>query len=213
MLITNTASVNEHFLTYIQAESLTAEGLTTCILDCLKKNNLDPKNIVSQGYNGASVMRGSCTGVQARIKQVAPHAMYVHCNAHCLHCLNLCVVDSNQYIFLSTSKCHSLFIQLQKLSDTRWACRQSAVNALCYTYDAVLTTLFEVINRKDGAKATEARGLLAQVKSFEFIVSLVVFDKALSDVIQSTQLDLDKAAEMNIDQIVSGRKSSKTLKL
>ena len=93
---TNTASVNEHFLTYIQAESLTAEGLTTCILDCLKKNNLDPKNIVSQGYNGASVMRGSCTGVQARIKQVAPHAMYVHCNAHCL---NLCLVDSANMFF------------------------------------------------------------------------------------------------------------------
>ena len=223
----NTASVYERFLTYVPAESLTAQGLSRYILQTLQKYQLDPECIVSQGYDGASVMSGSCSGVQTQIREVAPHAFYVHCNAHCL---NLCLVDSVKaihdaseffglletlYVFLSSTKCHVIFIeqqtrlhpdkqhrQLQKLSDTRWACRQSAVNAVCYTYDAVLATLLEAASKFDGSRAAEARGLLLQVKSFRFILCLIIFDrllscaKGLSDVLQSTKLDLAKAADL-----------------
>uniref|UniRef100_A0A1X7TMX2 Uncharacterized protein n=1 Tax=Amphimedon queenslandica TaxID=400682 RepID=A0A1X7TMX2_AMPQE len=40
--------------------------------DTLKKHGLDPKYIVSQGYDGASVMSGKNSGVQKLIKEVAP---------------------------------------------------------------------------------------------------------------------------------------------
>ena len=121
----NTASVYERFLTYVPAESLTAQGLSSYILETLRKYELEPKCIVSQGYDGASVMSGCLTGVQTQIKEVAPHALYIHCNAHCL---NLCLVDSAKavrgaseffglletlYVFLSTSKCHVIFMEQQ----------------------------------------------------------------------------------------------------
>lgn len=61
------------------------------------------------------------------------------------------------YVFISTTKAHTIFmqkqsamhsdkqpLQLQKLSDTRWACRYAAVNALCRTYDCILATLEEI---------------------------------------------------------------------
>lgn len=35
-------------------------------------------------------MRGLYSGVQAKIKQESPKALYVHCN---VHILNLCLVD------------------------------------------------------------------------------------------------------------------------
>ena len=84
------AAIHERFLTYVPAESLTAESLTTYILTTLRKYQLDYKFMVSQGYDGASVMSGGCSGVQTRICEIAPQAIYVHCNAHCL---NLCLVD------------------------------------------------------------------------------------------------------------------------
>ena len=117
----NTASVYERFLTCVPAECLTAQGLSSYILETLRKYELEPKCIVSQGYDEASVMSGCLTGVQTQIKEVAPHALYIHCNAHCL---NLCLVDSAKavcgaseffglletlYVFLSTSKCHVIF--------------------------------------------------------------------------------------------------------
>ena len=81
--------------------------------------------MVSQGYDGASVMSGSCTGVQQRIKAVAPNAIYVHCYAHCL---NLALVDCVRnvqeaseffalmellYVFTSSTKAHVLYIKKQ----------------------------------------------------------------------------------------------------
>ena len=113
-----TASICERFLTYIKAESLNAESLTKYILDTLDEYNINVSGLVSQGYDGASVMSGKVSGVQARIQNVVPTALYIHCNAHCL---NLCLVDSVKavgyageffalletlYVFLSLSKCH-----------------------------------------------------------------------------------------------------------
>ena len=223
----DTATIHERFLTYHPAHDLTAEGLTAYIQECLSKQGLDPKWIVAQSYDGAAVMSGKCSGVQARIKQVAPQAEYIHCKAHCL---NLCLVDcvkSNEvasrffallnllYTFISSSKSHSIFMhqqsilypqkqpkQLQRPSETRWASRHGAINALLNTYDAVLATLTEIRSGKDAEKATEACGILAQVSTFQFIICLVVFEKllscskSLSDALQSSNLDLLKATEL-----------------
>ena len=46
---------------------------------------------ISQGYDGASVMSGCCTGVQTRVPEFAPYAVYIHCYAIVL---NLVLVDS-----------------------------------------------------------------------------------------------------------------------
>ena len=94
------------------------------------------------------------------------------------------------YTFISTPKAHSVFLrmqkelrpdkqlqQLQQLSDTRWACRQGAVHAICCTFDSVFGTLEAIEDDNDRAKAMEARGLLLQIKCFKFVLSLVVFDR------------------------------------
>lgn len=54
----------------------------------------------------------------------------------------------------------------------------------------------------DSSRAIEARGLLAQVKSFHFLLCLIMFDrvltcsKHLSDVLQCPTLDLGKASDL-----------------
>ena len=189
--------------------------------------HLDPTWIISQGYDGTSVMSGQCSGVQQRIRNVAPNALYIHCYAHTL---NLVLVDSVKmvpyateffsllevlYVFVSTTKAHAVFmrkqqelhpdkqpLQLQKLSDTRWACRYGAVNSMCRTYDSLLATLEDIGDGSDHMKAIEAKGLYYQIANFSFIVCLVMFDrilsctKCLSDQLQSTQVDLAQAADL-----------------
>lgn len=46
--------------------------------------------IVAQSYDGASVMSGCLNGVQVKIKQYFPSAIYTHCMSHRL---NLVVLD------------------------------------------------------------------------------------------------------------------------
>ena len=98
------AIIHENFLTYVQATSLTAESLVAYLVDTLRECQLDPESIVSQGYDGASVMSGRCSGVQQRLREFAPHAIYIHCYAHTL---NLVLVDCAKVVqsvreFLST---------------------------------------------------------------------------------------------------------------
>ena len=221
------AVIHEKFLTYKLATSLTAESLAAFLVETLREYQLNPENIVSQGYDGASVMSGKCSGVQQRLRELAPSAIYVHC---CAHVLNLVLVDCAKvvqsareffclleqiYVFISTTKCHVVFmakqkelhpgkqpVQLQALSDTRWACRYSAVNAVCNTYDSLLATLIQVSDGSETSKAVEARGFLHQVASFPFLVSLVTFDrilsctKSLSDQLQSVQNNLASAVDL-----------------
>ena len=184
----------EHFLTFAEATSLNAEGLAKNILEVLAKFELPLDCLVSQGYDGASVMSGSCSGVQKRIQDAAPQAVYVHCFAHTL---NLVLVDSvraipsaneffllleSLYVFISTTKAHVVFmeqqsklhpdtqpLQLQRLSDTRWACRYGAVNSICRTYDSLLTTLEEISGSSD-SKGIQAKGLYLQVKTYSFVL-------------------------------------------
>jgi len=158
--------IHEQFLTFVQADNLNANSLTACIRAIIDKYKFDHTKIVSQCYDGAAVMSGNCSGVQQQIQMFAPQAFYIHCYAHCL---NLALVDCSktvplawefftliqtQYTFISTSKAHSVFVRVQKehypdkpvhqlqgLSDTRWACHQSAVPAICSTFDSLLATL------------------------------------------------------------------------
>ena len=221
------ATIFERFVTYVEATSLNAESLSKYILDTLKEHGLDPQCIISQGYDGASVMSGCCRGVQQRIKEIAPHAVYVHCYAHCL---NLVLVDCTKsvsdasdffslmetlYVFMSANKVHTLYLQkqielyptkqirqLQRLSDTRWACRYLAVDAVCSTFGSIIATLQAVVDGEDRAKAVEATGILLQVHTFKFLLLLIVFwrilscTKSLSDQLQSVNIDMAKAADL-----------------
>ena len=167
----------------------------------MQDNGLDIASIVSQGYNGASVMSGHCSRVQQRIRAMAPQAVYVHCYAHCLK--NLVLVDATKkvtnsadfftimeslYVFLSSATAQTIYCkqqasmhpgqptcELQHLSDTQWACRYFAIDAICSTYDVVLSSLEIIMDGDDRIKAFEVEGLLHQIKSFKFLISLVLF--------------------------------------
>ena len=89
---------HEHFLTYVKGKSLDATSLSTYIKDLLFKFDLDFLKIVSQGYDGASIMSGRCVGVQAKVRKFAPNAAYIHCYAHIL---NLVLVDSCRSVSLA----------------------------------------------------------------------------------------------------------------
>ena len=109
-------------MTYVEATSLDAESLTSYLLKTLHDLKLDSTKIVSQGYDGASVMSGRCSGVQQRIREVAPHAVYIHCYARNL---NLALVDCvkgnsdafhwyKHYTFLFPQVKHTIYIEKQK---------------------------------------------------------------------------------------------------
>ena len=97
------------------------------------------------------------------------------------------------YVFMSTSKAHTIFLekqaelhegkqtrQLQRLSDIRWACRYLSLDAIASTFDSILATLEAIADSTDKPKAVEATGILVQVKTFKFLAGLIIFQRILS---------------------------------
>ena len=216
--------VHERFIKYVHATELDAASLTENILQIISQMQLSIDRCVSQCYDGASVMSGACSGVSARIKELNPRAVYIHC---CAHRLNLALVDTVKsipvaedffallqtlYVFISASKAHEIFlskqtelgqkqeIRLKRLCETRWACRHTSINAIASTIEAILATLNHIIEGNDREKAVEANGLYLQVNCFQFLLCLYTFQKLfsitakLSDVLQAEKLDFAGAA-------------------
>ena len=89
--------------------------------------------------------------------------------------------------------------QLQRLSNTRWACRYLAVEAVCSTYDVILATLQAIVDGEDKKP---------QVLFHRFdLIALVLFwrilfcTKSFSDQLQSSSINMAKAADLVNDTL------------
>lgn len=83
------ATIKEVFLDYVYLERTTGESISNAILKSLL--GLDIAKCRGQSYDGASCMSSETSGIQGRIKSVAPRELYTHCKSHAL---NLTIASS-----------------------------------------------------------------------------------------------------------------------
>lgn len=98
---------------------------------------------------------------------------------------------------------------LKSLSNTRWACRAEAVTVIKHNYLALIPALEEIINlSKLPEVCAKGRGLLFQIRSYNFILGLEMMDPVLrlinkvSQILQSGNNDLLSAMN-NINALQS----------
>ncbi|KAF3837719.1 hypothetical protein F7725_009487 [Dissostichus mawsoni] len=87
--------INESFLGFHAVTDQTAAGLEREILESMERKGILLGKCRGQGYDGASNMSGVYSGVQKRIRDKEPNAVYIHCAAHNL---NLVLNDACQNI-------------------------------------------------------------------------------------------------------------------
>ena len=87
------SKVHESFTGFVEMDLLSAESISTSILARPSKIGVDFQKLVGQGYDGASTMAGHLSGVQKRIRDKYPRAIFVHCASHCL---NLVINDQSK---------------------------------------------------------------------------------------------------------------------
>ncbi|KAJ3654966.1 hypothetical protein Zmor_014116 [Zophobas morio] len=85
----------ERFMGFFDAsEGRTAADLFNLLTENFSKYDITNK-LIGQTYDGASVMSGELNGLQSRVKQIAPQALFTHCYAHRL---NLILQDASTSI-------------------------------------------------------------------------------------------------------------------
>lgn len=226
--------VEERFLCFINcSDSRDAQSLADIMFEFLRNSNLSDIPIIAQSYDGASVMSGKHQGVQAKIKEFHPQAVYIHCLAHRM---NLVVVDSCSNVPLATSFFnilealyvhfskpgnHSRLVkvsdslgissgfEIRSLSTTRWSCRYENCNAVLKNYQLINEVLDEEISESKDKNCVEALGLLSSIKKPEFLVNLFIFTNVLSitnilsKYFQSKNATLGQASKLIIGTIAS----------
>lgn len=217
----------ERFVALERLKSADAESIFNAIDSIVKKMHLDWKNVQSICFDGASTMAGHITGVQARCKEMNRSICFVHCYAHCLNLALVSSCASHKdnpiifdffgtiqliYSFIEGSpKRHEVFEELTKITDrkiktlkslskTRWACRAEAVSAVYENFQIIVEAIETIISSTSDAKIRAmGRGILAQIRSFDFIIALEIMHPVLqmivivSNLLQQAGLDLCEA--------------------
>lgn len=83
--------IREEFVGFIKLERVRAVDIANAIVATVENLGLSLNGLRGQGYDGASTMSGAKGGVQARIRELQPKALYTHCAGHSL---NLAIQNS-----------------------------------------------------------------------------------------------------------------------
>jgi len=94
-IVDNNFNISEHFLGFFETPFSDAQTLFNLVINVLSQFNIDISKCRGQCYDGAANVSGHITGLQRRIIDVEPRAIFVHCTAHTL---NLVVQDTMQNI-------------------------------------------------------------------------------------------------------------------
>jgi hypothetical protein len=211
--------VLERFIEFTDVSSdRAAPALASYVFSLLDTYDCTTK-LVAQTYDGASVMSGHLSGLQARVKERCPEALFVHCVAHRL---NLVLSQALQnyniseckvffktlggfaaFFSKSTKRTETLDREVKKrfpsVCPTRWSYNGRLVETL-YEYRKELIAMFEgMLNDPDNWDSETfnmARGYLAFLEGFDANFMLAIFSElfALTDsvfqIIQSKANDI-----------------------
>ncbi|XP_028966491.1 zinc finger MYM-type protein 1-like [Galendromus occidentalis] len=224
--------IREVFLKFCDVVEKTGAGLARTILDNLREEGLDVRNLRGQGYDGCSSMSGQYKGVQAQIKAEVPKALYFHCASHCL---NLALVHSSEIVsirlaagvvgstcnFFTSSSARIRLLEdkvetevptsrsrrLKTLCATRWVESHHAFIKFRELLIPIVHSLRE-LSQERGDTGVRAYQLVNSICRCDFLVSLFIIESfsslflPLSINLQARELDISAALAM-LDSVQS----------
>ncbi|XP_065658940.1 uncharacterized protein LOC136083467 [Hydra vulgaris] len=165
-------------------------------------------------------MKGKVKGVQARFLEMNPKVLYVPCANHSLY---LVIVDgalssistisfygvlSRLYTLFSSSPprweilkpCMSISVKPQ--SDTRRESKINCIKPLRFYLKEILEALENleehVLEKRDGATATEVRSLTEYIRTWPFLLSIIIWYDVLFQINKSSKLLQSSATSLDI---------------
>ncbi|XP_045480673.1 zinc finger MYM-type protein 1-like [Harmonia axyridis] len=192
------------------------------------------KKLVGQCYDGASVMVGSLNGLQKKIKDDAPAALFTHCYAHRLTLVlqgGLRNMKNCRIYFATVTSISGFFHQSAKRTfildsilqnripsssdDNRWTSKSNIIQVIDSDWSNIKNVFSKIIDDKNSSieSVNGARGYFQDMNSLEFSFLTTVFKNIfditdpLFDILQKNSIDVDYCK----NQIISAQERIKSL--
>ncbi|XP_057662275.1 uncharacterized protein LOC130897444 [Diorhabda carinulata] len=214
--------VFESLLGIYTTEKLDAKTFTNMTLNILNDNGIDTKHLLSQCYDGASVMSGHKGGVAALIqKSLGRFIPYVHCFNHRLHLVvvrTISEIDSIKHFFDQTVMLHEFFghgkvaaiyrgKSIGRLLEQRWSGHIAIVEVIFSNYTEILRSLDEFKNDRSFIcwsvyLSVKSVGIKSVMLEYDFRFTLVFMKKLLGllepadSALQARTISLKEANEI-----------------
>lgn len=190
----------ETLLGFENCLDLDAKAIATLVLNSLRSYGVDDSKIISQCYDGASVMNGMDGGVQKIVQNMLGRSIpYVHCFNHRLHLVLINSIDFNAFakdFFDQTRLLHNFFSRfkvkklyegspISRLIDTRWSGHLKTTISISKNYQELVKTLslFQRMDKKESGLDAEdlalAAGILKAITTHKFVFMLLVMKDIL----------------------------------
>ena len=216
--------VNETFVGFYETPSTNSNTMFEIALDVLTRFQLNMSDCRGQCFDGAANMAGNVAGLQKKIIEIQPKALFVHCMNHSL---SLAFQDAMSYIpqcrdamnlvreivnfirdspkrlaWFSSFQEGDTVTTLRPLCPTRWTMRISSVKSVLDNYAELLLFFQDISDTERGEVGYKTSGYIKQLQSFSMFFSLkllyAVFSRSetLAHSLQSPKLSLSKADNM-----------------
>ncbi len=204
--------INEYFLGFYETAQTDAYTLFTIVKDVLTRFNLPICDLRGQCYDGAANVSGKYNGVQARVREVEPRALYVHCQAHSLNlvaqdCMKKVeeardvlgliqelitfIRDSPKRLSWFTLFQDTSHASLRPFCPTRWTLKHSSVASVLVNYDSLLEFLATFSSTEKNDAGCKAKGFFKQLTKSDTFIMLKIIEKILSH-LEGTNTSLQK---------------------
>ena len=207
----------EHFIEIVPMKRADAESIHSALVECLREKGMPLNKIIGMGFNGAATFSGNRTGVQTRLKEQSPHAIFVHCRCHqlqlaCVQAANATAGIKHVYVTLTTlwkffhfspKRAQSLKevqkvldlpeLKVVKPSDTRWLAHERCVKAVKASYTAIVTSLEHIYQESHEPESLGLKKALCKKSTISavYLLDYVLPQLAkLSKALQTEKLDL-----------------------
>ena len=202
----------EHFTEIL----LLKKALAKSIVEYCREKNIQLGRLIGMGFDGVATFSGDKTGVQRRLKELSPHALFVHCCCHVLQLASMQAANATPGImhvyttlmtlwkfFHYSPKCAESLKEIQKVldlpelkivkpSDTRRHAHECCVKAVKASYSPIVLALENIY---ETSHEPEALGLSKALCSHSIIAAIPLDyilpqEAKFSHALQTKHLDL-----------------------
>jgi hypothetical protein len=187
------------FIDFVTCEGKNAESIERAIVEKLKEDGLDLMDCRAQCYDNASTISGHVSGVQQRILQRNPKALYLNCDNHSLNLVGVHAAGDHVPAVTFFGSVQSLFtyfsrstqrwekmktstgVSLKREVETRWSARYETCKVLLTKINEIVD-LLEAMRDDDANNAdtrSDADQLHHRVLTFSFLTMLSFWEKIL----------------------------------